>query len=270
MNDLQKKMTACLVMLAAIVVFFPIYWAREPARQEAAAARIKMETVQRGSDIYVAHCILCHGKTGGTIPGKNLNRTQIAPVLLIKVVGRGRPSTIMPAFAESEGGPLKDFEISDLAVFLGNWDQLLIDSNPHLKPVPTPVPTSAPTPKPSPVPATPSPAATPKPGPTPGPKGTGVASPTPAQSPTPAGTPAPSPVAADPQKGQAVYTSSLSCLACHGANAQGVIGPSLIGKSPESFSTSVRAGKGGMPAFSTSQLSDADLSNIIAYLATLK
>ena len=60
-----------------------------------------------------------------------------------------------------------------------------------------------------------------------------------------------------------------SCAGCHGANAEGGIGPKLAG-TPLPFDTvknTIRNGKGaGMPKLSADQVSDADIANIYAWL----
>jgi len=84
---------------------------------------------------------------------------------------------------------------------------------------------------------------------------------------------APPSAAGDTAAGQAVFQTK--CNACHpGANAG--IGPALNGAAfttryPDNAAIAavVRAGRGGMPAFSAAGLSDADLTNVIAYLRSL-
>jgi len=51
------------------------------------------------------------------------------------------------------------------------------------------------------------------------------------------------------------------CASCHGASAEGGIGPALAGRSLTlaGFQATVREGRGSMPAFSTAQLSDQAL-----------
>ncbi|MBI4329773.1 MAG: c-type cytochrome [Chloroflexi bacterium] len=96
-----------------------------------------------------------------------------------------------------------------------------------------------------------------------------AATPKPAATATPAAAP---PVAggADPQRGKTVYTN-LGCGGCHGPEAQGGFGPSLIGKAAPLLKDVIRHGsEPGMPAFDAGKLSDADLDNMVAFLATLK
>ena len=101
----------------------------------------------------------------------------------------------------------------------------------------------------------------------------------------------PNPLAGNPQaivRGQELYTKN--CASCHGANAKGDIGPSLVddeffyqkGDLPdddyfevtnngtsEGYSEDGRVGKGGMPGFKDS-LSKDDIWSIVAYLRSIK
>jgi mono/diheme cytochrome c family protein len=79
--------------------------------------------------------------------------------------------------------------------------------------------------------------------------------------------------AGDPASGQQVLAAQ--CNSCHpGANAG--IGPALYGpqfaqRYPEdgALIAVIRQGKGGMPPFTTSQLNEQDLANVIAYMRGL-
>lgn len=81
--------------------------------------------------------------------------------------------------------------------------------------------------------------------------------------------------------GQTVFASN--CAGCHGANAQGGIGPSLVtADGPKSwtlaqFSAALRQGHAPdrelstvMPRFSQAQISDAQIADLQAYLKTLQ
>ncbi len=77
----------------------------------------------------------------------------------------------------------------------------------------------------------------------------------------------------DATAGQAVF--ARTCNSCH-PNADAGIGPALYGpqfatRYPDdaAIAAVVRQGRGGMPAFSGTQLSDEDLANVIAYLRGL-
>ncbi|MDO8721269.1 MAG: cytochrome c [Syntrophales bacterium] len=91
--DLQRKKTICLIMIWLIAIFIPLYWWHEPARQEAAIARIKKVAMTKGAEIFVSHCVACHGRTGDNIPGRNLRKILMEEAALAKVISRGRPGS---------------------------------------------------------------------------------------------------------------------------------------------------------------------------------
>jgi mono/diheme cytochrome c family protein len=81
------------------------------------------------------------------------------------------------------------------------------------------------------------------------------------------------PTGGDVAAGQAKFLTT--CFGCH-PNGNAGIGPALHGEAfaaryPDeaAIAALVRAGRGGMPAFGSDKLSDADLTNIIAYLVSL-
>lgn len=61
---------------------------------------------------------------------------------------------------------------------------------------------------------------------------------------------------------------AATCDSCHPGGKAG-LGPSLKGVSSQEITKMVREGQDVMPAFSTSQLSDQQLKDIVAYLAAL-
>lgn len=67
--------------------------------------------------------------------------------------------------------------------------------------------------------------------------------------------------------GQAVFQQN--CNSCHPGGNQGT-GPTIKGKPADTVRNKVRAGGGGMPAFTTAQVSDQQLSDLAAYVGTLK
>ena len=155
--------------------------------------------------------------------------------ILAKVISRGRPGTGMPAFGNEEGGSLKKFEVTDVVAFIRNWDQSLFESAAARLP-----PKTAPSPGPGPT--------------------------TPAAASKATATPA---TGGDAQKGEAVF-SDMGCAGCHGDKGQGDSAPSLKGKSAATIKKVVRSGQNAMPSFDAASLSNADLENIIAFLAHIK
>lgn len=80
----------------------------------------------------------------------------------------------------------------------------------------------------------------------------------------------------DVQAGQALFEAN-GCIACHGANAEGVegLGPALPGHSREMVFRQVREPRQApqdsiqMPAYSIEQISDEELEQIVAFIESL-
>jgi ubiquinol-cytochrome c reductase cytochrome c subunit len=74
--------------------------------------------------------------------------------------------------------------------------------------------------------------------------------------------------------GRATYVAT--CAACHGAGGSGdavgggAIAPPLLDTAPTQVGEAIRIGPGAMPAFDARQVSDAELSQIAAYLRFLR
>lgn len=60
-----------------------------------------------------------------------------------------------------------------------------------------------------------------------------------------------------------------NCASCHGQDFSGAMGPALAGTSlsEEDFTTIVRDGKGSMPAFSTDQVADEELTALYQFFS---
>lgn len=193
MDNLEKKLVLCLVMALLIAVFIPFYWIREPDRQAAAITRIQEESVQKGSNIYLASCGSCHGQqaqggAGPALKGKDATLVQ-------KTVRSGKG--IMPAFSPNQ---ISDTELGALSLFL---DSL---ASPQVSTVPTqtpPVATAGP-PTTSPTPTAAAPATPPAPK---------------------AGDPL--------SRGEELYQRKAGCAGCHGTDAYGSIGPNIRGSSAQ-------------------------------------
>jgi mono/diheme cytochrome c family protein len=74
-----------------------------------------------GAVVYQANCLVCHGEEGQGRFGKALAQSWPGdqPELFIRqVVSEGITGTIMPTWAQANGGPLSDEEIANVAAFV--------------------------------------------------------------------------------------------------------------------------------------------------------
>lgn len=115
----------CLTL--AIIIAFQIYIIREPARIQADVQHELHSTVKAGEYLFGENCAACHGVSGEGAVGPALNSRQLLAMasdeLLFNIVRTGIPSTIMPAWSQSFGGPLTDQEINQLVAFIRAWEK---------------------------------------------------------------------------------------------------------------------------------------------------
>jgi mono/diheme cytochrome c family protein len=135
----------------------------------------------------------------------------------------------------------------------------------------TPTPITAEMPSATPPPPSPAPPASPTSAPT-ATQAAATEAPTdvPADAPTATATSAPTAVPLSPEVGHQIWESK-PCSTCHGANAEGGIGPSLAGTGLtfDAVLLRVRTGKAPMPAFTTDQISDLEVQQIYTWLRSL-
>ncbi|MDQ1403899.1 MAG: hypothetical protein QOG03_2215 [Actinomycetota bacterium] len=147
---LEQVQKAGLVALVIVALGLPVYWAREPARQQGAIKEFDQIAVNRGHSLFLpsdspehgAHfgCAGCHGLEGEggaakyTITDYLGRQRQVqweAPALntalkrfsadeVTQILIYGRANTPMPAWGVAGGGPMNDQQISDLVAFLSS------------------------------------------------------------------------------------------------------------------------------------------------------
>lgn len=75
----------------------------------------------RGAQVYNANCAVCHGPNGEGRVGATLQKDWAGinvTVLLDTTIARGVAGSKMPAWAQSNGGPLTNQDISDAAAYV--------------------------------------------------------------------------------------------------------------------------------------------------------
>jgi len=214
-------------------------------------------------------CSGCHGDVAQGGIGPKLAGTELSFEAALLRVRTGKGS--MPAFTEEQ--------VSDLEVrHVHAWLRSLAPPTPTPTDTPLPTDTRAPTDTPLST-DTPAPTGTPLLTPTLPPTGTPMPTdtplptntPTPTYTPQPTDTPTPSlPTTPDPAIGLQVWQQK-PCRSCHGANAEGGIGPKLAGTglSFDQVLLRVRTGAAPMPAYTEDQVSDFELRHIYAWLRSL-
>ncbi len=141
----QVNVMIGLMFVTLIGVFLYFIW--DDIRAEDATEKQIVENAERGGRLYSLNCRACHGINGlgslenVNLPGLPLNQEINRPDELGELMTRqsrildtircGRVGTLMPAWAEDQGGPLNDFQIQQLvALITGAMPGLEVPNNP--------------------------------------------------------------------------------------------------------------------------------------------
>jgi len=86
----------------------------------AVAASAQEGDPARGGQLFVANCAVCHGVDGqGRIGASLENFPGIDPgPAVFNTITHGIDGTVMPAWGQSQGGPLSDQDIADLTAYI--------------------------------------------------------------------------------------------------------------------------------------------------------
>lgn len=115
-----------LVLTLVVIAGLTFAWLSEPGRMAQAEAATNKASVQLGRKVYVDNCTACHGTRGEGGVGLPLNSKALLTTAtndtLAAITSVGRPNTVMPAWAESNGGPLTDQDIRNVVAFIRAWE----------------------------------------------------------------------------------------------------------------------------------------------------
>jgi mono/diheme cytochrome c family protein len=123
------EILAGLLATQLIVFGLGFYMLNEPVRIAESQAQLQLAQLDDAMTLYAENCSVCHGLSGegiGTIPPLNNPALQtMAYDDLTKTIARGRFNTAMPAWNKEDGGPLSDYQISELVglVQAGDWNE---------------------------------------------------------------------------------------------------------------------------------------------------
>lgn len=77
---------------------------------------------QRGGELYVENCAMCHGVDGQGRVGARLENfpgIQIEATLS-QTIAQGIPGSVMPGWSQASGGPLSEQEIADIVAYVAS------------------------------------------------------------------------------------------------------------------------------------------------------
>jgi len=119
-----------------------------PAPTESPAPVLPLPTVAglsgdpaRGSLVFQQNCVVCHGAKGEGRIGANLAKpfASASPAAFVKqTVSNGVQGSVMPAWANANGGPLSDQQIDDVTAFVISMQKA--GSPTFIEPTPAPAP----------------------------------------------------------------------------------------------------------------------------------
>ncbi|HET9730710.1 MAG TPA: cytochrome c [Acidimicrobiia bacterium] len=142
---LERVQGWALVFAAITAVALPLYWLREPTRQDKANNYFDKNSVERGATLFAnssmtaydaassLQCANCHGTKGeGGVAPATINGVKVswkAPPLntellrfsedeVRQIITFGRPGTPMQPWGVEGGGPKNDQAINDLIAFI--------------------------------------------------------------------------------------------------------------------------------------------------------
>jgi mono/diheme cytochrome c family protein len=116
-----------LLATQLIVFALAFYIFNEQTRIVEAQGEILNVQLDDAMTLYAQNCSVCHGLSGegiGATPA--LDRDALRTMdydTLYKTIARGRFNTAMPAWSKDDGGPLSDYQISEMVALIqsGNW-----------------------------------------------------------------------------------------------------------------------------------------------------
>lgn len=127
----RTRIIEVLVGLLAtqLIVFALAYYIfNEQTRIVEAQGEILNVQLDDAMTLYAENCSVCHGLSGegiGATPALDSDALRTMDYSeLAKTIARGRFNTAMPAWSKEDGGPLSDYQISEMVALIqsGDWD----------------------------------------------------------------------------------------------------------------------------------------------------
>ena len=115
------------LMLALLVVAFPVYKAVESSRRTDALRSQDTALMGSGPQLWGLNCAACHGLNGQGVSAPALNSQEFfqgtSDEQIAGIVRGGVPGTAMPAWWNEYGGPLTDQQIAEVVAYIRSWQK---------------------------------------------------------------------------------------------------------------------------------------------------
>ena len=117
-----------MLATAMLVAGVSLYALNEPGRLQEAQARQLSVDLDGAMSIYAQNCAVCHGAAGdgigATPPLNTVALQEMDAKALTKIISRGLYGSAMAAWSLEDGGPLSDYQISQVVslIHAGDWE----------------------------------------------------------------------------------------------------------------------------------------------------
>lgn len=124
----DKWMQWGLVLMAIMVLAFPIYRLTEPDRRAEAADDRATELAAQGEDLFALTCAACHGAEGrGGLTAPTLNAKEFLQFAtddqITSLTATGVPGSEMSPYSLDFGGPFTQEQIVALTTYLRSLEE---------------------------------------------------------------------------------------------------------------------------------------------------
>ncbi len=131
----SKQVNVMIGLMFVVLIGTLLYFIWDDVRADDAEQRQLVQNAERGGNLFSLNCRACHGVSGlgplenTNLPGlplnvEDLNRPDDPGELMNRqtiirdTIRCGRVGTLMPQWAEDQGGPLNDFQIEQLVALI--------------------------------------------------------------------------------------------------------------------------------------------------------
>ncbi len=141
-NAVSRTGFATLIMILAIGLILPVLSVNQQQAQADSANQQYLLTLQRGAALFGQYCATCHGFQGQGLNGPQLNNSPAVNALqdedLTRIISAGVPpdanslgltSLAMPAWLNTYGGSLTQYDIDYLVAFIRSSDPAYVLKN---------------------------------------------------------------------------------------------------------------------------------------------